>query len=65
MKSLDLLAHGRDDRHRVARERFLVQELHREANTLGAKVNDAASSHLVVELRAEIDRMKEQAANVE
>ena len=44
---------------------FLLQELGREANTIGAKSQDAALAHLVVELKAEIERMREQVHNVE
>lgn len=44
---------------------FLLQELAREANTVGAKAQDAAIAHLVVDLKAEIERMREQAQNVE
>lgn len=44
---------------------FLLQEVSREAHTIGAKSQDAALSHLVVELKAEIERMREQVQNVE
>ena len=44
---------------------FLCQELLREANTAGSKVQDAAATHLVVELKSEIERLREQAQNVE
>ena len=44
---------------------FLCQELMREANTSGSKVQDAPAAHLVVELKAEIERLREQAQNVE
>jgi uncharacterized protein (TIGR00255 family) len=44
---------------------FLLQEIGREANTTGAKSQDAPLSHLVVELKAQIDRMREQVQNVE
>ncbi len=44
---------------------FLLQEIGREANTIGSKCQDAALSHLVVELKAEIERMREQVQNVE
>lgn len=44
---------------------FLLQEISREANTIGAKCMGAAVSHLVVELKAEIERMREQVQNVE
>ncbi len=44
---------------------FLLQEIGREANTVGAKCPDATISHLVVELKAEIERIREQVQNVE
>lgn len=44
---------------------FLLQELHRETNTLGAKTPDAAIAHAVVAMKAHIERMKEQAANLQ
>ncbi len=44
---------------------FLVQEMHREANTIGSKANDAGISHLVVTLKDELERLREQAENVE
>lgn len=44
---------------------FLLQEIGRETNTLGAKSQDATLSHLVVELKAESERMREQVQNVE
>ena len=44
---------------------FLLQEMAREANTIGSKSQDAAIAHSVVELKAEIERMREQVQNVE
>jgi uncharacterized protein (TIGR00255 family) len=44
---------------------FLLQEMAREANTLGAKSPDAQVAHTVVEVKAEIERMREQVQNVE
>ncbi len=44
---------------------FLLQELAREANTVGAKSPDAQISHAIVEVKAEIERMREQVQNVE
>ena len=44
---------------------FLVQELLREANTLGAKCNDASVAHGVVDLKTHIERLREQVQNVE
>ncbi|MEZ4374058.1 MAG: YicC/YloC family endoribonuclease [Polyangiaceae bacterium] len=44
---------------------FLLQEMARESNTIGAKSQDAGLSHLVVELKAEVERLREQVQNVE
>ena len=44
---------------------FLLQEMAREANTVGAKSPDAAISHAIVEIKADIERMREQVQNVE
>jgi uncharacterized protein (TIGR00255 family) len=44
---------------------FLLQEMAREANTVGAKSPDAQIAHAVVEVKAEIERMREQVQNVE
>jgi uncharacterized protein (TIGR00255 family) len=44
---------------------FLLQEMAREANTVGAKSPDAHISHAIVEVKAEIERMREQVQNVE
>ncbi|HUP18934.1 MAG TPA: YicC/YloC family endoribonuclease [Gemmatimonadota bacterium] len=44
---------------------FLLQELGREANTIGAKGNDAEIQQAAIEMKAELERMREQAENVE
>jgi uncharacterized protein (TIGR00255 family) len=44
---------------------FVVQEMHREANTIGSKSQSAGLSGVVVSLKAEIERMREQVQNVE
>jgi len=44
---------------------FVVQEMHREANTIGAKANDPEISRGVVQLKEEIERLREQVENVE
>ena len=44
---------------------FLVQEMHREANTIGAKSQSIEISAAVVALKAEVERMREQVQNVE
>jgi len=44
---------------------FLVQEFNREANTIGAKGNDTEMSKIIVDLKAEIEKIREQAQNIE
>ncbi len=44
---------------------FLLQEMLREANTIGSKAADAPIAHRVVELKTELERMREQVLNVE
>lgn len=44
---------------------FLLQELNREINTIGSKAEGAAASALVVEVKAELERVREQVQNVE
>ena len=44
---------------------FLAQEMNREVNTIGSKANDALISREVVVLKAELERFREQAQNVE
>ena len=44
---------------------FILQELGREANTVGSKANDLAISKAVIELKNELERVREQMANVE
>jgi uncharacterized protein (TIGR00255 family) len=44
---------------------FILQELGREANTIGAKSTDADIAHKVIELKGELERMREQVQNIE
>jgi uncharacterized protein (TIGR00255 family) len=44
---------------------FILQEMGREVNTTGAKANDYEIARLVIELKNELERVKEQIANVE
>ncbi len=44
---------------------FLVQELNREANTMGSKSNDATLTRHVVSLKAELEKIREQVQNIE
>ena len=44
---------------------FLIQEMNREANTIGSKASDAAIAQYVVDLKSEIEKLREQIQNVE
>lgn len=44
---------------------FLLQEIHREVNTVSAKVNDAEISQKVVEIKSELEKIREQVQNIE
>ena len=44
---------------------FLSQELNREANTMGSKANDAELARTVVEIKAELEKIREQVQNIE
>ncbi|WP_224960388.1 YicC/YloC family endoribonuclease [Geomonas subterranea] len=44
---------------------FLLQEINREVNTIGSKGNDAQMAALVVELKAELEKIREQVQNIE
>ncbi|HAE61143.1 MAG TPA: YicC family protein [Eubacteriaceae bacterium] len=44
---------------------FLIQEMHREINTIGSKSNHIEISNLVVDVKSEIEKMREQIQNIE
>jgi uncharacterized protein (TIGR00255 family) len=44
---------------------FLLQELHREINTLGVKASDVVVSKASVEIKAELEKIREQVQNIE
>lgn len=44
---------------------FLVQEINREANTIGSKCSDAAIARTVVDMKCEIEKIREQIQNIE
>jgi len=44
---------------------FIIQELNRETNTMGSKCNDYTISKTVVELKSEIEKLREQVQNIE
>lgn len=44
---------------------FLLQEFNREFNTMGSKIGHASISHLIVDVKSELERLREQVQNVE
>ena len=44
---------------------FLIQEMNREANTIGSKAQDGEIARCVVDLKSEIEKLREQIQNVE
>ncbi len=44
---------------------FLIQEMNREVNTMGSKSSDGGVSRMVVEMKAELEKLREQVQNVE
>ena len=44
---------------------FLVQEINREANTIGSKTSDAEIAHLVVQIKEDLEKIREQLQNIE
>ncbi len=44
---------------------FLLQELNREFNTMGSKIGNAAISHLIIDVKSELEKIREQIQNIE
>lgn len=44
---------------------FLLQEIHREFNTMGSKTEKATVSHMIVDVKAELEKIREQVQNIE
>jgi uncharacterized protein (TIGR00255 family) len=44
---------------------FLMQEMNRETNTIGSKANNARIAHLVVNMKCELEKIREQIQNIE
>ena len=44
---------------------FLVQEVNRETNTIGSKAQDLETTRLVVEIKSEVEKIREQIQNIE
>ncbi|MFQ5771257.1 MAG: endoribonuclease YicC domain-containing protein, partial [bacterium] len=59
---LELLENGESAGRKL---NFLLQEMNREANTIGAKANDSEISQWVVEAKDEVEKLREQIQNIE
>ena len=44
---------------------FILQEMNRETNTIGSKVTDSEIAHKVVDIKAELEKIREQIQNIE
>ena len=44
---------------------FIVQEMNRETNTIGSKCQDVEIAHIVVDIKSEIEKIREQIQNIE
>lgn len=44
---------------------FLIQEINREVNTIGSKASDKETAHRVVDMKAELEKIREQVQNIE
>lgn len=63
---LDQLEHMLEGHEAVGRKLdFLVQEINREANTIGSKSQDVQLARIVVDIKAEIEKIREQIQNIE
>jgi uncharacterized protein (TIGR00255 family) len=54
-----------DDRPAGRPLNFLLQEFNREFNTMGAKSGKASMSHIIVAVKSELEKLREQVQNVE
>ncbi len=55
----------RNDESAGRKLNFLIQEINREANTIGSKANDATIAHLAVQTKEELEKIREQVQNIE
>ena len=63
---LDQFKHLTDGQELAGRKlNFLLQEMNREANTIGSKANDVETAHAVIVIKEELERLREQVQNVE
>ena len=59
---LDCIVKGKNEKGK--RMAFLLQEFLREINTIGSKTDNVKTSHLVVSIKTEIEKIREQVQNI-
>ena len=59
---VDLLEHGETAGRKLD---FLIQEMNREVNTIGSKSSDGEIARLVIEIKSELSKLREQVQNIE
>ncbi len=66
-RQLEMTSHARAGEHAGSGKKleFLTQELHRELNTMGSKLGDADLVRLVIDGKCEVEKVREQVANLE
>ncbi len=57
-------ATAKEDGQTGKRLDFIAQEMFREINTIGSKTNDSSISHLCVEVKNNIEKIREQCRNI-
>jgi uncharacterized protein (TIGR00255 family) len=63
---LELFKEVLDTKDEVGKQlTFLLQEMHRETNTIGSKTSDVGISHKMIHLKEEIEKIREQVQNLE
>ncbi len=63
---MDLFKDVLDNKDEVGKQlTFLLQEMHRETNTIGSKTSDISISHEMIRLKEEIEKLREQIQNLE
>ena len=63
---IDLFKNVLDSKSEVGKQlTFLLQEMHRETNTIGSKTSDVSISHDMIHLKEEIEKIREQVQNLE
>ena len=63
---IDLFKDVLDNKDEVGKQlNFILQEMHRETNTIGSKTTDITISHDMIKLKEEIEKLREQVQNLE